>query len=724
MAPLELAETFLAYLKTLPPDSSLGDWQYSGPTDLVFGTPGGSWRGLDGFLFRDNTNDNQYIIRSLPHKPGKGFRSYLAIESVNLKGQLYNIDLTKTKTHIERNGYSVILESYIMGTGKGKLRQVLVKEAFVDAGILSNEITQINNERPDWSKALIDLLNWAVIRENVKKKLKAEQIPELPVEINEKNEDMNDNYPSLNTILFGPPGTGKTYHSINHALAIVEEQPVDVIELEPREELTKRYREYIERGQIVFTTFHQSMSYEDFIEGIKPSLEPSQEGNDQQPINFRVKPGIFKQICEDAQSFQFAENLINDEGINFSEKDLEKGYFYKMSLGDTNDPQDQKVFEYCIQNKCIALGWGGNIDFTAAENEDDIKKLFEANGVEIKPRDFGVFAIKCFKIWIKEGDLVFISNGNSTIRAIAKVVGPYYFNADSDIGYNQFRKVEWLSKNLQLPVQQIYPRKFSQQSIYGLFSNEVKRDILKALFKKSEEIKKNYVLIIDEINRGNVSQIFGELITLIEDDKRLGKPEALEVTLPYSKTTFGVPPNLYIIGTMNTADRSVEALDTALRRRFSFEEMPPQYDLDGLSTLLYGFTAGDILKTINSRIERLLDKDHLIGHAYFLDKTEETLITSFYQNIIPLLQEYFYGDYGKIGLVLGEGFVKSKNFKEEKLATFRSYQNGSDYTDREVYEIEDYRNEYTDYILEIKKDQKVQMTFEKAIKLLITNNIE
>jgi 5-methylcytosine-specific restriction enzyme B len=125
-------------------------------------------------------------------------------------------------------------------------------------------------------------------------------------------------------------------------------------------------------------------------------------------------------------------------------------------------------------------------------------------------------------------------------------------------------------------------------------------------------------LIIDEINRGNVSKIFGELVTLIEDDKRLNEAEALKITLPYSKEPFGVPNNLYIIGTMNTADRSVEALDTALRRRFSFVEMPPKYDLEQLKREICGYSLHNILETINTRIGKLLGKDNLIGHSYFL----------------------------------------------------------------------------------------------------------
>ena len=220
--------------------------------------------------------------------------------------------------------------------------------------------------------------------------------------------------------------------------------------------------------------------------------------------------------------------------------------------------------------------------------------------------------------------------------------------------------------------------------------NDIKYKIEDGIFKRiANKAKRDplnkYALFIDEINRGNVSQIFGELITLIEEDKRLGNDEALEVTLPYSKEKFGVPSNLYIIGTMNTADRSVEALDTALRRRFVFEEMPPQYDLDGLQQELFGFKAGKILETINLRIEKLLDRDHQIGHAYFINKNETTIIDSFYKNIIPLLQEYFFGDYGKIGLVLGEGFVRKNEYKSV-FALFKDY-DASQFEERESFKI-------------------------------------
>lgn len=197
----------------------------------------------------------------------------------------------------------------------------------------------------------------------------------------------------------------------------------------------------------------------------------------------------------------------------------------------------------------------------------------------------------------------------------------------------------------------------------------LKYEIQDGIFKKICELArvnnngKNYVLIIDEINRGNIAQIFGELITLIEEDKRIGENEEISVTLPYSKESFTVPDNLYLIGTMNTADRSVEALDTALRRRFTFKELMPIYrdKEEKLSYEIHNNKIGDILYTINQRLEVLIDREHQIGHSYFLKVSDEfSLLDALYNNIIPLLQEFFYNDYEKIALVLGEGFVKSE----------------------------------------------------------------
>lgn len=173
---------------------------------------------------------------------------------------------------------------------------------------------------------------------------------------------------------------------------------------------------------------------------------------------------------------------------------------------------------------------------------------------------------------------------------------------------------------------------------------------------------KNYALFIDEINRGNIASIFGELITLIEEDKRLGADNEIKAVLPYSRESFGVPKNLYIIGTMNTADRSVEALDTALRRRFTFIEMRPDAGLVASSQPAnLKVDLAKLMETINARIERLLDHDHAIGHSFFLKvKDLPSLQRVFKNEILPLLREFFFGNPAKIGLILGERFVTKK----------------------------------------------------------------
>ena len=224
--------------------------------------------------------------------------------------------------------------------------------------------------------------------------------------------------------------------------------------------------------------------------------------------------------------------------------------------------------------------------------------------------------------------------------------------------------------------------------------------------EKAFKEAKKFVLIIDEINRGNISKIFGELITLLEEDKRIGTSNQIVVNLPYTKEKFSLPNNLYIIGRMNTSDKSIAQIDIALRRRFIFEEMMPNYEvLDEV----YGIKLDELLITINERVEFLLDRDHLIGHAYFVNcNSYSDIINVVINKIIPLLQEYFYGDNEKVGMILG-GIGLSEDdkyivYKEEKLASkiFKGFKNISDIGSKEFFRvksnigIEELKNIYED----------------------------
>jgi 5-methylcytosine-specific restriction protein B len=425
----------------------------------------------------------------------------------------------------------------------------------------------------------------------------------------------------LNQILFGPPGTGKTYNTINKALSIIESTSERELGGESRGELKKRYQSYVDKGQIVFTTFHQSMSYEDFIEGIKPNVEEDEEGNRQ--VVYEVQDGVFKNLIRNAEKKLSTE--VEKEIYSFDD-----GWNDLLSIAEEKLDNNQYLsLPLLTENKQIDV-----INITSNGN----LKLKPKKGIE---KGYTISYNRAKRLQQSFPDL-------STVKNIDK----------------QFRSVIGGSNS----------------TAYWSVLNYINKNILQRSKVLSTEFlpPKPHVLIIDEINRGNVSAIFGELITLIEESKRAGSDEALEVILPYSKQKFSVPGNLYIIGTMNTADRSVEALDTALRRRFSFQQMLPQPELirvngalretDG-KLIIEGSAEIDlasVLSLINKRISVLLDADHQIGHSYFMHvKTAEELASTFRNCIIPLLQEYFYHDEEKIGWVLGEGFVGVKSDSTE-----------------------------------------------------------
>ena len=473
---------------------------------------------------------------------------------------------------------------------------------------------------------------------------------------------MDKDFP-LNQILYGPPGTGKTYSAIKKALEIIEGNASND---------KSKFKSYVENGQIKFVTFHQSYGYEEFVEGIKPILNNDEADNDKE-IKYDIEDGIFKKLCKMAKSIEGKANktLEFNENVNF----------WKMSLGNSQKPDEDIVFKYCIENNVVLLGFGDYQNFSDCEN---IKQILEKMKKETV--DFSARAINRLKNEIKNGDIILVSLGNKKLRAVARVIGEYEFLVQDELdSFVQARRVEWIFvPDKPIDYDKFLYKQFIQKSIYNIKYN-LKIDEFKQIFTKdSQKIEKNYVLIIDEINRGNISKIFGELITLIEPSKRLGADDEIMVELPYSKEKFGVPSNLYIIGTMNTADRSIALMDTALRRRFEFVEMMPEYDnLNKIN--IEDINIGEMLKAINERIEYLYDRDHTIGHAYFINVSDlKTLANVFKNKILPLLQEYFYDDWEKIRLVLGD----SQFIKEKKPAN-ALFKSGTDYiNDKILYEID------------------------------------
>ncbi|WP_394679149.1 AAA family ATPase [uncultured Exiguobacterium sp.] len=477
-----------------------------------------------------------------------------------------------------------------------------------------------------------------------------------------------------NKILYGPPGTGKTYTLIEKAVNIIN--PKFSNQVRTRREYEDAYRSYIENKQIQFCTFHQSFSYEDFVEGLRSDIE--KEGTPFTPQN-----GIFKEICELAKG---RYKISTSSSIDF-----DKSNIYKISLGTANSTEGEKIYRYCIENKLITLGHGSEIDFTDKNNFNEVSNAFMATEEEASPPVIKM--VDNFKNSLKIGDIVIISKGNLKFRAIARVVSDYYYDGETDISYSHFRKVEWLFiSNNEEDAEQIFnttsteSRRFSQQSIYPFSKDQINLDAINEFISSNEdsEDEERFVLIIDEINRGNISKIFGELITLIEEDKRYdveddGTIKGLEVTLPYSKDKFSVPKNVYILGTMNTADRSISLMDTALRRRFDFEEMLPE---PNLLSEIDGIDVQSLLRTINNRIKYLYDRDHQIGHAFFIGKeSSNELIEVMQRKVIPLLQEYFYDDWEKIELVLG-GAINSKEnennyFLSKKILSANKLFNGA-----------------------------------------------
>ena len=439
-----------------------------------------------------------------------------------------------------------------------------------------------------------------------------------------------------NIILCGTPGTGKTYSTVLYAVSIIDEKPFDAIKAEDYSTVFARYLKYKEDGLVAFTTFHQSFGYEEFIEGIRPVVSAEENAETGRDIEYEVHDGIFKSFCDKAGT-PISGGTSVDLGFGKNPS------VWKVSLEGTGDNPTRTE---CLKNNHIRIGY----DSYGETPPDTYEK-----------GDNGRNILNAFYYKMQIGDIVFSCYSNKTIDAIGVITGEPEWHDEYE-HYKRLRNVKWLVKDINEDIFDLNAQRLMMQpSVYKLSVSvtdalQILRKVKPSLFTPRVKIP-NRVFIIDEINRGNISKIFGELITLIEPTKRIGAKEQLRATLPYSGQSFGVPDNVYLIGTMNTADRSIALIDTALRRRFSFVEMQP--DSATLKDVLVdGIDISEMLDTINKRITVLLDREHTIGHSYLLplksDPTLERLAAIFENTIVPLLQEYFYDDYEKIQLVLGD----------------------------------------------------------------------
>lgn len=446
-------------------------------------------------------------------------------------------------------------------------------------------------------------------------------------------------YPK-NMILYGPPGTGKTYRTRAYAVAICDGRRIeDVLDAmadpDGYAEVSDRYDQLVSEGRVGFTTFHQSYGYEEFIEGLRPEYD-----EDKGVVTYPLRKGVFRDFCEAAEDVVAVASA--EEGVpRFAGNPRPRVWKMGLKTGGVAD-----LLERCRAEGSLRMGW----DDVTPDGVEDSREISDQNRR----------AINAFQEEMQPGDFVVIPGAVSSRYDVAVVTGDFEWDEGLP-GAKRKRAAQWLdgiAKGDFLPLNG--GKALTLQTVYELPRVSPSK-LLEAMgmsdeTKVSPQVSKPYVFIIDEINRGNVSKVFGELITLLEPTKRKGAKEETLAKLPYSGEFFGIPQNVHVLGTMNTADRSIALMDTALRRRFEFVELMPDpallADVD-----VEGVDVAEMLRVMNARIELLYDREHTLGHAYLMDLRDEPsierLAKAFETRLIPLLQEYFFDDYGKIRSVLG-----------------------------------------------------------------------
>jgi len=472
--------------------------------------------------------------------------------------------------------------------------------------------------------------------------------------IQEDNKTMENNelkeYTELlrmkkNIILQGAPGTGKTYTTAALALSLIDEN----ISYFNHDVIMEKYQEYIEKGQIAFVTFHQSMDYEDFVEGLKPQLVENSDGNTA-GIAYRVEDGIFKRLCKQAKknyedSQKTKEQLQKEKNIENTQIYLKESELFETIYASiVHDIKNKRIIEYSVAGgDPIPLKWDEERNrivyrekYPRPEKESNIQLLFE----------------------------YFISNGTHQ-KEILKYNQDKWFNLINIVTGGKTKTIDYIE--------------------YGWILSELLKRFEEGGYSMVEEHTSvpevntvseiPYILIIDEINRGNVSKIFGELITLLESDKRTGSMHPINVRLPYSKELFSVPPNIYLIGTMNTTDRSVGAIDYAVRRRFAFITLKSEtsaiekfYDnVPGGTDAVLKNKALELFSSVKRFIEEnKIEEDFndlMPGHSYFMAKSDAELEQKFTYEVLPLLYEYHKD--GLLKAIFNETKINSRTDDEQ-----------------------------------------------------------
>lgn len=475
---------------------------------------------------------------------------------------------------------------------------------------------------------------------------------------NYKKSEVNMNKFPKNLILYGPPGTGKTYNTIVKAMEIIGSNSVNMKDekgnfknnysFDEYKKLKEEFDNYKNDDRIEFITFHQSYSYEEFVEGIKPDLDAESWNEPVDKLTYKGSNGIFKTAANRAL-FERLNIQIGQQDAILDFKNLKRLFIEEYSIGST-----------------FKTG-AKNAEFRIDKYTKDSARITPTNGKYTYSITFKYLEEAYNRKMASQNEI-------ATIDGVASGLSCYYFAI-----YEKMLKIKKSNDNIQV------------KSNMNEMSDEDKLQLVRDYYEGKIELNNNktskpQVLIIDEINRGNISKIFGELITLIEEDKR----ENMAVKLPYSQETFTVPKNLYIIGTMNTSDRSIASIDIALRRRFKFKEMMPDSNL--VADFDIGFNT--IFDDLNNKIKLLLDRDHQIGHSYFINtkynnnngnNNVETLKDIWFSEILPLLNEYFYCDWEKLKLIV-PGFIRPlkippalKSECDDSIYEFKTFDEVSDF---------------------------------------------